>query len=229
MRNNTFINLKVVAEVAHALGDLNAEVVYIGGAIISIYATDAAAEPPRVTTDVDVCVQVSSLGQMEALRERLQQKNIYPDPEGTHLYRYTYQGILIDFIPYEATPLGPTNPWLKPGFAKAFQTRIDDVEISVLPVSLFLATKWEAFKSRGTDPRWSHDFEDIIYVLDTNLELIEEVSTTSSEVKNVLKLMSLFILEHPNSQEIIECHINQMTAHERAAIIKETLQSITQL
>lgn len=229
MRNNTFINLKIVAEVAHALGDLNAEVVYIGGAIISIYATDAAAEPPRVTMDVDVCVQVSNVGEMEALRERLELKNIYPDSKGAHLYRYTYQGILIDFIPFEATPLGPTNPWLKPGFAKSYQTRIDDVEISVLPVSLFLATKWEAFKNRGSDPRWSHDFEDIIYVLDTNLELINEVNAASSEVKNVLKLMSVFILEHPNSQEIIECHINQMTAHERAAIIKATLQSITQL
>ena len=84
MHNNTQVNLKVVAEVARVLGDLNAEVVYIGGAIISIYATDKGAELPRVTTDVDVCVQVSNFLEMELLREQLAQKKIYPDPKGTH-------------------------------------------------------------------------------------------------------------------------------------------------
>lgn len=229
MRNNTFINLKIVAEVAHALGELNAEVVYIGGAIISLYATDDAAEPPRVTTDVDVCVQVTNVSEMETLRERLAQKNIYPDPKGTHLYRYTYQGILIDFIPFENTPFGPTNPWLKPGFDKAYQTRIDTIDIAILPVSIFLATKWEAFKNRGSDPRWSPDFEDIIYILDTNLEVIADIDGATPDVKDVLKTMSTFILQHSNRQEIIECHINQVTAHERAEFINETLESITQL
>tara|TARA_R110002111_G_scaffold260526_1_gene331937 strand:- start:334 stop:1023 length:690 start_codon:yes stop_codon:yes gene_type:complete len=229
MHNNTQVNLKVVAEVARALGDLNAEVVYIGGAIISIYATDKGAELPRVTTDVDVCVQVSNFLEMELLREQLAQKKIYPDPKGTHLYRYTYQGILIDFIPFEETPFGPTNTYLKPGFDKAYKTTIDNIEISILPVVIFLATKWEAFKSRGSDPRLSHDFEDIIYVLDNNLEFVDKALKASSEVKIALKKMSSFILEHPNRREIIECHINQITAEEGGKYIIEILQRINQL
>lgn len=229
MHNNTHVNLKVVAEVARVLGDLNAKVVYIGGAIISIYATDKGAELPRVTTDVDVCVQVSNFVEMELLREQLAQKKIYPDPKGTHLYRYTYQGILIDFIPFEATAFGPTNSYLKPGFDKAYKTSIDDIEISILPVPIFLATKWEAFNSRGSDPRLSHDFEDIIYILDNNLELVDESLEASSEVKNALKALSSFILKHPNRQEIIECHIDQITAQEGGEFILETLRRINQL
>lgn len=229
MPNHTQVNLDSVAKVAHALGDLNTEVVYIGGAVISLYATDEGAELPRVTTDVDVCVQVSTFGEMENLRERLAQKNIYPDSKGTHLYRYTYKEILIDFIPFEATPFGPTNSYLKTGFEKAYEVSVSDAKILVLPVSVFLATKWEAFNDRGSDPRMSHDFEDIIYILDNNIALIDDCTETSSEVLNALKQLSSFILEHSNSKEIIECHINQITAQERGEFITETLQRISQL
>ncbi|WP_458625989.1 nucleotidyl transferase AbiEii/AbiGii toxin family protein [Winogradskyella sp. PC D3.3] len=230
MHNHTPINLDIVATVAQALGDLNTEVVYIGGAVISIYATDEGAELPRVTTDVDVCVQVSTLNDMETLRERLAEKNIFPDATGTHLYRYTHKGILIDFIPYEATPFGPTNSYLKPGFEQAYETQVGSVEISVLPVTVFLATKWEAFNDRGgSDPRWSHDFEDIIYILDNNTDLLEHAKVATTEVINALKALSTFILEHSNSREIIECHISPITAQERGEFITEKLTAITNL
>ncbi|MEM7109840.1 MAG: hypothetical protein AAF519_16565 [Bacteroidota bacterium] len=56
-----------------------------------------------------------------------------------------------------------------------------------MPVSLFLATKWEAFKSRGNDPRMSPDFEDIIYVIDNNQEVIEDIIQTDMYVQDFLK------------------------------------------
>jgi predicted nucleotidyltransferase len=229
MPNHTPINIDSVAKVAEALGDLNAEVVYIGGAVISVYATDEGAELPRVTTDVDVCVQVSTLGDMEILRARLAEKNIYPDSKGTHLYRYTYNDILIDFIPFEATPFGPTNSYLKPGFEAAYQIPIGNTEISVLPVAVFLATKWEAFNDRGNDPRLSHDFEDIIYILDNNTDVVDAVKASTPTVQKALKSLSHFIIEHSNVREIIECHINPMTAQERSEFIKEKLTAIYNL
>lgn len=229
MAQDSQLNLDVVARVAMALGDLNEEVVYIGGAVISIYATEPGADLPRVTEDIDVCVQVSTFTQMEALREQLASKSIYPDPQGAHMYRYRYHGIAIDFIPFEETAFGPTNSWLKPGFEKAYKTRVAGVEIAVLPVSLFLATKWEAFNSRGSDPRYSHDFEDIIYVLDNNEEVVSDINNATATLKKALKSMSSFILDHAHSNEIIECHVNQTSALERGAFIRETLQEILQL
>ena len=41
---NRTINLGVVAEIAHALGDLNESVVFVGGAVVSVYADDDAAD-----------------------------------------------------------------------------------------------------------------------------------------------------------------------------------------
>lgn len=223
------INIQVVERVATVLGEINNEVIYVGGAIVSLYATDNAADKPRPTKDIDISVQVSSYSQMEVLREKLAAKEIYPASSEKILYRYSYEDILIDFIPYEETPLGPTNRWLKPGFEIAYPIQVGNIEIKILPVCMFLATKWEAFKSRGNDPRVSHDFEDIIYIIDNNLNLLDDVSVANKDVLNYLKEMSSEILTHPSRNEIIECHINPFTREERTKLIIEKLQKIVEL
>lgn len=229
MLKNQTINLKVVEKVALALGELNQEVVYVGGAVVSLYVTDSGAEQPRPTKDIDISVQVSSYAQMDNLREQLSRKRIYPAPTETVMYRYSFEDILIDFIPFEETPLGPTNKWLKPGFEKAYPIKIGKTEIRILPVSLYLTTKWEAFNNRGGDPRMSHDFEDIIYVIDNNLELVDDTMRAEEPVRKLLAEMANSILSHPSKDEIIECHLNPFTAKERKQLIMDKLQKIQKL
>ena len=54
-------------------------------------------------------------------------------------------------------------------------------EIQIFTIPYFLASKWEAFKSRDAlDFRGSSDFEDIVYVLE-NAENIEKELDTSSK------------------------------------------------
>ena len=43
MPEPAYVNLDTVAAVAQALGDLNEEVIYVGGAIISLYVDDPSA------------------------------------------------------------------------------------------------------------------------------------------------------------------------------------------
>ncbi len=229
MLKNQTINLKVVEKVALKLGELNEQVIYVGGAVVSLYVTDEGAEQPRPTKDIDISVQISTYSEMDKLRELLASKKIYPAPTETVMYRYSYEDILIDFIPYEETPLGPTNSWLKPGFKKAYSIPIGDAEIKILPVSLFLATKWEAFKNRGSDPRMSHDFEDLIYIIDNNLNLVEDVLKANKEVQDFLKEMSSEILNHSSRNEIIECHINPFTMEARRQLIINKLEKILEL
>lgn len=122
--------------------------------------------------------------------------------------------------------LAQLNSWLKPGFEKAYPINIGELEIKILPVSLFLATKWEAFKSRGSDPRTSHDFEDIIYIIDNNKEVVEDVQNANKDVQDFLKEMSMEILNHPSRNEIIECHLNPFTADERREIVVDKLNEL---
>lgn len=226
MLKNQSINIKVVEKVAISLEELNKDVIYVGGAVVSLYVTDEGAEQPRPTKDIDISVQISTYAQMDELREKLALKKIFPAPSEKVMYRYAYEDILIDFIPFEDTPLGPTNSWLKPGFEKAYPVTIGEIEIKILPVSLFLATKWEAYKSRGDDPRTSHDFEDLIYIIDNNKELVEDVRKANKDVQDFLKAMSHEILNHPSRNEIIECHISPFTINERKEIVIEKLSEL---
>lgn len=229
MLKNQTINLKIVEKVALALEELNDDVIYIGGAVVSLYVTDEGAEQPRPTKDIDISVQVSSYSQMEILREKLATKKIYPALTEKVINRFTYEGILIDFIPYDHTPLGPTNRWLKPGFRKAVSVIVGSVKIKIMPVPLFLASKWEAFKIRGKDARMSPDFEDIIYIIDNNLNLVDEITEANNDVQRFMKEMSKEILSHPYSNEIIECHINPFTMTERRKIVQNKLEKMLKL
>jgi len=229
MLKNKTINLKVVEKVALALEEINNDVIYVGGAVVSLYVTDDGAELPRPTTDIDISVQISSYAQMEQLRKKLASKKVYPASTESVLYRFVYEEILIDFIPFEETSLGPTNKWLKPGFQKYNLVTIGNAKIKILPVSLFLASKWEAYKSRGGDPRMSKDFEDIVYIIDNNKNLVNEIQNADNNVQTFLYEMSNKILSNSSLNEIIECHINPYTAEERRELIIEKLKKIKNL
>ena len=71
---NTQINLKVISKVAKALGELNDRVVYVGGAIVSLYINDPAAEEIRPTKDIDISLEILTLGELENLRILLNEK-----------------------------------------------------------------------------------------------------------------------------------------------------------
>jgi predicted nucleotidyltransferase len=227
MLKNSTINIKVIEKVANALGDLNADVIYVGGAIVSFYITDMGADQPRPTKDIDISVQISTYSEMDRLREQLATKGIHPASDQNVMYRFQLEDILIDFIPFEETPLGPTNSWLKPGFSLAYEVRAVGQTIKILPVSYFLATKFEAFKSRGNnDPFMSHDFEDIIYVLDNNIEVVENIKNADEKLIKFMKEMADFILNHPSKNDIISGHINPFTSNERTPMVIDKLKQI---
>lgn len=64
----------------------------------------------------------------------------------------------------------------------------ESVSINVVSSPYFFATKLEAFQTRGnSDFMASHDFEDIVSVLDGRAEIIHEIRQAESEVKKYLQ------------------------------------------
>lgn len=72
----------------------------------------------------------------------------------------------------------------------------------------------------------SPDFEDIIYIIDNNLNLVDEITEANNDVQRFMKEMSKEILSHPYSNEIIECHINPFTMTERRKIVQNKLEKM---
>ena len=81
MLTNSTFNREVIRKIALALGEMNERVIFVGGATIGLYINDPAAADVRATKDVDITVEIASLGELESIREELIQKGFKQTPE----------------------------------------------------------------------------------------------------------------------------------------------------
>jgi len=224
---NKIINISVVAEVASALQELKEEMVFVGGAIISLYTDDDAADEIRPTFDVDLTLHVVNLGHWEKVQEKLRKLDFHPDPFGHAICSYKYKNILVDIMANEDGPLGPANRWYKIGFENLQIVKAKEQEIKILSAPCYLATKFEAFNGRGTDLRTSHDIEDIIYVLDNRINIVEEIKKDDERVQAFLKEQFNRIIKKGLLREILLAHIHPLMLAERMPIVEEKINQIT--
>jgi hypothetical protein len=227
MKNN-IINLGIVRKIAKALGELNDKVAFVGGAVVSIYADDPAAEDVRPTKDVDITLEIVSFRALTVIQEELTKKGFAPGADEKIICRFKYDDILVDLMGTEEVGWVQSNKWFKPGFAHLKKVSIEGQDISVLPVSYFLATKFSAFKNRGTDARTSHDFEDITYILDNHIALIEEVLSAPNDVKTFLQEEFQLILNNKSLQEGILGNLYYQTQARRFELILNKLRRIVE-
>jgi len=228
MENRT-INIAVVAEVAQALKDLKDQMVFVGGAVVSLYTDDAAADEIRPTADIDMTLNVVNLSNWSVLQEKLSSLGFHPDPFRHAICSYKFKDIPVDIMPAEDGPLGPANKWYKLGFDNLWTVKAKEEDIKILPAPCYLATKFEAFNNRGKDYRTSHDFEDIIYIIDNRTTIVEEVKNTIPEIKSYLQSQLLKLENSPYYDEILSAHIHPLIIADRAPIVKEKISKIVSI
>jgi predicted nucleotidyltransferase len=182
-------NLEMIRLVAEHLGDLRERVVFLGGAATALLITDKAIPDVRITTDVDVIVEIGSRGEYYRLAETLRSLGFEEDvSEDAPVCRWRIGGIALDVMPTDAEILGFSNKWY-PQAMRTATTRVvaEKMAIRVVTAPYFLATKIEAFYSRGKgDFLSSHDLEDIITLIDGRPELGNDVMTAPEEVRDFL-------------------------------------------
>jgi hypothetical protein len=227
--HNKVINLALVAEVAQGLQELRNKMVFIGGAVISIYTDDPAAEEIRPTADIDMTINLANYNEWAQMQERLAELEFYPDPQGQSICSYKYQNIAIDIMPAEDSSIGVSNIWYKPGFKYLQKIGLDDgTSINILPSPYFLATKLEAFKDRGKNDFYgSHDFEDIIYLIDNRTSIVEEILAADEYVRQYIKVELTKIKNHNQADEILAMHIHPLIREERFKMLMEKIEMIT--
>lgn len=159
-------NIIRIKTVANALGDLNKEVIYVGGAVVSLYIQNPELASLRVTDDVDVVIQIEGRGQYMQLQEKLRELGFTEDAESGVICRWNIQGITVDIMPDDADILGFSNRWYTAGIANKQEHTLDDLVIYKFTPPYFIASKLEALYGRPEkyDWRWSQDFEDILKV-----------------------------------------------------------------
>lgn len=203
-------NLAMIRHVAERFGHLRDRVVFLGGAATALLITDPATPDVRVTTDVDVIVEVASRVDYYHLAESLRTLNFREDStEDAPLCRWRIDGIAVDIMPTDAEILGFSNQWYSQALRCATSVEITGaLTIRMVTGPYFLATKIAAFYSRGKgDFLASHDMEDIVTLLDGREELAAEVAAAAADVKDFLAGTFKEFLQHRDFLEALPGHL----------------------
>lgn len=222
-----YINLETVELVAEGLKELREKVVFVGGAVLGLYVDEPSADPVRMTKDIDLTIELVNLGHWAAIQERLAELGFYPNPDEQVICRYFYQGIQVDIMPASDSHFGPSNIWYLPGFQYAIKYRLrNELNIRILSLPFFLATKFTAYNSRGGDPRSSHDFEDIIYLTDNCSKVVTAILEADETVRSYLVSAFEKIWTNPYRDEILSCHLQPWNVDARLETVLGRIASI---
>ena len=179
-------NLDRLIEAAEALRPLLGELVFVGGCVTGLLATDEGTGASRITIDVDAIAEITSYAEYARFGDRLRVLGFTEDAsEGAPLCRWVHQQTVLDVMPLEEKILGFSNRWYKAAMKSSTTKNISaDLEIRIVTGPFFIATKLEAFRGRGEgDFLGSHDLEDLVSVIDGREALLNEIRRESDELR----------------------------------------------
>lgn len=139
-------NVEMLEIVAEGLGKLLDEVVFVGGATVTLYVTDPAAPEARPTNDVDLVFQISSRLEYSRLEQRLRALRFAHDTsDGAPLCRWIFRGVRVDAMPTDPAILGFANRWYRDARSNSTAYKLSSGRtIHILAPPYILATKLEA-------------------------------------------------------------------------------------
>lgn len=229
MKHKEF-NLMHLEAVASALEDLLPNVTFVGGSTTVLLVDEAAHFGVRKTEDVDVIVDVATLVEYHQFGQKMRKLGFREDRDGP-LCRWLLDNdigrIKLDVMPTDEEILGFSNHWYEAAINEAIEKSLPSgTIIRVVSPAYFVATKFEAFAGRGNGNFFSHDLEDIIFVLENRNRLVLELMDSSEELKcyfarqAALLLNDEFLnvlpglLNNPDSANAIENTLNIMKSWE---------------
>jgi len=193
-------NLAMLERAFEHLGPLAEEVVFVGGATVDLWITDEAAPEFRLTEDIDVVVEISTRRDYYRLEERLRKAGFENDQDSRVICRFRYPDprLVLDVMPTDASILGFANEWLQRAFPKAVEFRLPSgTVIRAIPPAYLLATKLEAFGTRGNNDFYgSRDFGDIVVLVDGREELVGEVAVGPTELRGYISAQLRELAQH---------------------------------
>jgi predicted nucleotidyltransferase len=226
-------NVASVELVAAALGDLCDEVVLVGGCAASLLIDMPSAPPPRVTTDVDLIAALTALRDYHTLERRFAQRGLLRDlaPDAP-ICRWRAGVVAVDLMPTDEAVLGFSNRWYAEAASSASPVRLPSGRsVNLVSAPAFLATKFEAFRTRGrADMLASHDFEDIINVLEGRSRVVEEIRRASLPLKSYLSEAFGQVLATASFRDTLPGLVAYDEMHEaRVSAVLERIRSVAAL
>jgi predicted nucleotidyltransferase len=203
------IDLEILKLMVRELVPIVDEIVFVGGATVSLFVTEPQFVNIRETFDVDCVVEVSHRQDYEEFSKKLRKIGFSEDIESGVLCRFKKRDLILDLMPTDTKILGFTNIWYQEGFKNSIQKTVDGLKIQTFDLPYLLATKIEAFKGRGkNDFRMSHDIEDIMTLFDGRANIANDLMSASNGVLKYLKHELSLFLSNSDFLQSIEGHVS---------------------
>lgn len=218
------LNIERLEAVAVALGDRLAETAFVGGAVVELYVNDPAAPPVRNTADVDCVIPITGMHGMGQWEEELRQRGFRNDVrQGAPICRWICGDTIVDFMPADEDVLGFTNPWYAEGLANTVPYEFPSgTTIRLFALPWYVATKLVAANGRGgNDLRFSHDFEDLIYLWDCIPDFLPRLEAAPGRLRTWLAFELGRWRARPEWREAVECCVELGSTRRTARILEE--------
>ncbi len=220
-------NLPQLRRIAEALGDLREQLVFVGGSVAGLMLTDPLAEGVRATMDVDAIVEAGRAA-FYRLEEELAERGFARDVSSDVICRWRHResGLLFDLMPVDDEVLGFSNPWYAYAVETAEPVEIaEGVSIRLISAVAFVATKLEAFASRGKgDFLSSHDLEDVLNVVNGREELVDEMHAAPGALRAAVAQTFSRLLADPNFSNVLPGLIAE---EERAGVVQARMERMS--
>lgn len=224
-------NKELLTSVANKLQEMCDEMTFVGGTVIGFLITDSAAPDVRFTVDVDCIINIVTHSDYYKVSKKLREKGLKEIIVGDHpICRWDCDGILVDIMPTDKSILGFSNRWYKNAILHSMAKQISPGRtIKIISAPYFVATKLEAFNDRGkNDYLTSHDLEDIIALLDGRPEIVKDIASSDSAVKNYISSVFSALLNNKNFTYALPGHLNYGNESEgRKNIVMQRMQLIS--
>lgn len=170
-------------------------------------------------------IDILSYSHRTKIEDRLREIGFQHDMESGVVCRYTIQGLVVDIMPTNDPSIGFHNIWYQQAFSHAISKELDERTTIKIPTApYFIATKFEAFKNRGQNDGYSsHDFEDIIFVLQNRSTILTEMNSADTALKQYLQTTFQSLLDHSLIFDWIEGNIDHTLERNAAERIIEAL------
>jgi len=231
----TLSNIAMIEQVAHGLGGLKDKMVFVGGSVAELYADIPEISDIRPTVDVDcvIDIQICSYLEYSKLENELRSLGFQNDTsKNAPICRKIFHGILVDFMPIFPDILGFTNRWYVDGITNKIEIILPNgTAIYIFSIEYYLATKFEALNSRGgTDIRGSHDWEDIVYIMNNCAKLTEIIKKCpNSLLIKYLQSQYYKLMKNKNIHEIIFSVLPYNSEEENINYIFQIMNEISKI
>lgn len=225
-------NRDLLLAVCREIEPLLDQLVLVGGCVTELLVTDPAASKPRMTQDVDWVVNAISLGDYYKLESQLRGFGFSQTQDDYGIIcRWVKGALMLDVMPTDEQILGFTNRWYADAVTYAQLLTIEEITIHHITAPFFVASKLEAFTSRGAgDYRMSHDLEDLIAVIDGRESIVDEINKAPIQVRKFLVKRVKQLLSEDAFEEALPGHLPPDSAGQaRFGLLVEKLARISEL